>query len=367
MKKVQLLLIGGFLGAGKTTLIGQVARKLQARGQRIGLITNDQAADLVDTAWLRETGAAVSEIAGGCFCCRFDELIQTASRLISDPESPDLLIGEPVGSCTDLQATVLNPVRQIYGDRFGVLPLSIVIDPERLHGALGNLDPESEPDPIAYIYAKQIEEADVVILNKIDRCKEDWLVQIMETIEQFFPGRPVFKMSALEDRGIDEWLEWVLSTEGVQPRKTMGVDYQTYAEGEAALGWLNLHGRLEGGETVDWQEWLGAFLTGIQEKCRNESREIAHVKAMLTGDSGSIMANLTDYQNPPQLQGTIRGTGRSTVLTLNARVVAAPEWLESCIREALAQTTEQATIEFTLQGLESLSPAPPQPMHREIT
>ena len=67
--------MGGFLGAGKTTLICQAARRLSQQGKKVGLIANDQAANLVDAAVLKETGAVVEEVAGGCFCCKFPDLI----------------------------------------------------------------------------------------------------------------------------------------------------------------------------------------------------------------------------------------------------------------------------------------------------
>jgi G3E family GTPase len=70
MSKPRLILVGGFLGAGKTTLLASVARLLQDRGKTVGLITNDQAVDLVDTGMLRHEELNVQEIAGGCFCCR---------------------------------------------------------------------------------------------------------------------------------------------------------------------------------------------------------------------------------------------------------------------------------------------------------
>ncbi|MEL6110098.1 MAG: GTP-binding protein, partial [Planctomycetota bacterium] len=67
-------LLGGFLGAGKTTLIGQIAKRYQAAGKSVGIVTNDQAADLVDTQNLRSQGFSVGEVAGACFCCSFDDL-----------------------------------------------------------------------------------------------------------------------------------------------------------------------------------------------------------------------------------------------------------------------------------------------------
>ncbi|MCH8147187.1 MAG: cobalamin biosynthesis protein P47K, partial [Planctomycetes bacterium] len=68
-------MLGGFLGAGKTTAVGRLATYATDRGLRVGLISNDQSSGLVDTALLRSQGFAVAEIAGGCFCCRFNSLL----------------------------------------------------------------------------------------------------------------------------------------------------------------------------------------------------------------------------------------------------------------------------------------------------
>ena len=78
MEKRKLILVGGFLGTGKTTLLRHAAQQLIQQGYRIALIANDQASGLVDTGIFKQAGLAVGEIAGGCFCCKFDDLVGTA-------------------------------------------------------------------------------------------------------------------------------------------------------------------------------------------------------------------------------------------------------------------------------------------------
>src|ERR1041384_8565420 len=112
--KARYIMIGGFLGAGEKTPIGLLAKHLTDQGLRVGLITNDQGRNLVDTAMLRSQGFATEEIPGGCFCCRFNSLVDAAEKLTT-ANRPDIFIAEPVGSCTDLVATVTYPLRRIYG------------------------------------------------------------------------------------------------------------------------------------------------------------------------------------------------------------------------------------------------------------
>src|SRR5581483_4398312 len=105
MKRVRFVMLGGFLGAGKTTAMARLARHYVEQGLEVGLVTNDQALGLVDTQNLRAQGFDVGEVAGACFCCKFNDLVATAGQL-SEDERPDVIIAEPVGSCTDLAATV---------------------------------------------------------------------------------------------------------------------------------------------------------------------------------------------------------------------------------------------------------------------
>jgi len=79
-RKARYIMIGGFLGAGKTTAVGKLAKRLSEKGLRVGLITNDQGRNLVDTTMLRSQGFATEEIPGGCFCCRFNSLVRCSLR-----------------------------------------------------------------------------------------------------------------------------------------------------------------------------------------------------------------------------------------------------------------------------------------------
>src|SRR6266568_4061475 len=155
MPSARYIMIGGFLGAGKTTAVARLAQSLSAKKLRVGLITNDQGSNMVDTAMLRSRGFPTEEIAGGCFCCRFNSLIEAASKL-TQATTPDVFIAEPVGSCTDLVATVTYPLRRIYGSDFTVAPLSVLVDPIRALRILGVETGGGFSEKVRYIYLKQI-------------------------------------------------------------------------------------------------------------------------------------------------------------------------------------------------------------------
>src|SRR5215472_14317514 len=117
--------VGGFLGAGKTTLILKAARILRTRGIRAAAVLNDQSDGLVDTEFARRNGVPAEEVAGGCFCCRFPDLIDALERL--QAYDPEVIFAEAVGSCTDIVATTLRPLMRDYSALYRVAPLTVLV------------------------------------------------------------------------------------------------------------------------------------------------------------------------------------------------------------------------------------------------
>src|ERR1700722_7609271 len=202
MTRLRFIMIGGFLGAGKTTTIGRLARAYMNRGQRVGLVTNDQAQDLVDTNSLRSQGFAVEEVAGACFCCRFDDLVGKVG-LLQGGERPDVILAEPVGSCTDLVATVVQPLRDLYGDRFEVAPYPVLFKPSQGLRILRNETGAGFSPKAAYIFRKQLEEADAIVINRIDEMTPGGLKDLADLVAREYPGVPVLRTSAKTGQGFE--------------------------------------------------------------------------------------------------------------------------------------------------------------------
>jgi len=366
-KKIQVILVGGFLGAGKTTLVAKAAGRLVRRGKRVGLITNDQAANLVDTALLQEVNAAVHEVSGGCFCCRFDELMRSIDRLV-ETGMPDVLIGEPVGSCTDLSATVLQPLKKFHRDRFRAAPLSVVVDVkqvrtlQRLRHSLEHAQSPRFPENVMYIYQKQLEEADLIVLNKADLLPSDELAEVQAVLRREFAQAPVFTLSALHDVGVDAWLDHVLAGEDAG-RTITEVDYDQYAEGEAALGWLNASIRLQAGAPTDWKAICLGLMRALQREFREASAEIAHLKARLTAGSDALVANLTSNDEEPLLRGTAGEVVNDARLLLNVRARIEPDALRQLVEGCLVAVAGPAA-RCVIDEIQSFAPACPQPTHR---
>jgi G3E family GTPase len=362
--KARYIMIGGFLGAGKTTALGKLAERLAGQGLRVGLITNDQGRNLVDTAMLRAQGFATEEIPGGCFCCRFNSLMDAAARL-SERSRPDVFIAEPVGSCTDLAATVAYPLRRLYGDNFTVAPVSVLVDPIRGLRVFGLDKGGSFSGKVLYIYLKQLEEADLAVINKTDLVDERRLDSLRQAIAARFPGKEILAVSARNGANLDAWFARITSSEQAA-QTAMELDYQAYAEGEALLGWLNCTVQLAAKNTFDAGKFLNQLAREIQK--RLQKAEVAHLKMTLSPDAGLGeigVVNLVRNDFVPELAFALDEPVRSGQLIVNLRAEAAPDVLGTALRDALATTARKfPTLRATLDHLEHFRPGKPTPTHR---
>jgi G3E family GTPase len=360
--KARYVMVGGFLGAGKTTALLRAAERLTARGLRVGLITNDQSGGLVDTALARAHDLPVAEIAGGCFCCRFTSLVEAAAGLNRDVR-PDVFLAEPVGSCTDLQATVNEPLRHMYGDRYQIAPLSVLIDPTRALRVLGVESGQSFSPKVLYVYRKQLEEAEVLAINKIDVVPAARVRALRDALDASFPTARVVEISAKTGQGVDDWLALVVDEEGAG--RAMAVDYDTYAEGEARLGWLNCTARVSGRD-VDGDQLLLDLARAIRRALDSEGAEIAHLKMTLTPELGGGIAavNVVRTEAEPELAFALDAGVDVGELTLNLRAEADPDRLEVVVREAMASAAARASASIDPGHLERFRPARPVPTHR---
>jgi G3E family GTPase len=366
MARAQYVMIGGFLGAGKTTAMLKLGQHVVAGERRVGLITNDQSSGLADTRVLGAAGFRVEEITGGCFCCRFGSLTEAAARLTEDA-APEVFLAEPVGSCTDLKATVSYPLRRMYGDDYRVAPFSVMVDPARALRVLGVEDGRRFSAKVHYVYEKQLEEADFIVINKIDTVSAERVAALRAALEARYPRARIFEVSARTGRGLSAWFDTVLamSDEG---RSDLDIDYDDYAEGEALLGWLNCTARLEG-EPFDGNAWLKNLASSIQTRLAESAIEIAHLKMTLTSPEAPdelAALNLARTDALPDASYRLQAPIGEGELIVNLRAEADPALLRDVVTASINQRPTDTAPRATIEHLEHFRPGRPVPTHRLV-
>ncbi|MCC6537642.1 MAG: cobalamin biosynthesis protein P47K [Bryobacterales bacterium] len=358
-------MIGGFLGAGKTTALLALAKRCREAGVRPGLITNDQSFGLVDTAMLASNGFDVEEIGGGCFCCRFNSLVEAAANL-SRAERPGVFLAEPVGSCTDLRAAVSYPLRQIYGDDFDVAPLSVLVDPLRAERMLGLAEGRNFAPKVQYVYSKQLEEADAVVINKIDLLDPARLDRLRQALSVRYPQARIFAVSVRTAVGLDEWFHY-LTTAAIGLQPSPDVDYEIYAEGEALLGWLNCTAAISAPHEFDGHRLLQNLAATLRRSAN--LTEIAHLKMTLSPEQGHDIAVVNLVRSDGAVEFSHRLQEKLSVgeLIVNLRAEGDPEEMWLRFQEALNGAAGELGVSARIEQHEHFRPAKPNPTHRLAT
>ncbi len=354
-----LCLVGGFLGAGKTTTILAAARRLDSLGLRTAIISNDQGQELVDALLVADAKRPLGSVEGGCFCCKFDALVEQLDRLQGETV-PDVIFAEAVGSCTDLSATVLNPLRRLHPDRFRLAPITVVVEPWAVGHLLLKPSHYFSAD-LQYLFRKQLEEADVVLLNKSDASPATMIDEAAQALQGLNPAARVIRASAYTGLGLDEWLGKV---RGTRPPGglILDLDYGRYGAAEAQMGWLNARVRLEGGGASPV-----AFLKRVLRRTAarlDDGGGCVHLKAFLRGPRGTVWAARAMSPGNPSL--VLRGDLSSGpwLLTLNLRALVDPREAQRIVENELREASAPG-FKATLEVLHRFRPASPRPTFRD--
>ncbi len=362
MNKIRYVMVGGFLGAGKTTTLARLAKDYMEQGLTVGIVTNDQAEDLVDTNLLRSLGFDVGEVAGACFCCNFNELMETVKKM-GQEKRPDIILAEPVGSCTDLVATVIQPIKKLYNADFQIAPYAVILKPSHGRRVLKNEAGTGFSPKAAYILKKQIEEADLVLVNRCDELSDEQACELESLIREAAPDRPILRISAKSGEGFDALRE-CLQMEGDYGGRILDIDYDTYADGEAELGWLNSSVQVTSEDEFELDGLLLGIVQKLQESLTQISAEAAHLKAIGLWEGFFGVANLVSSETGAELSLPSNCKARTAQLVVNARVACDPERLEELAVRAVQEVVETAGARYEFGKTQSFRPGRPEPIHR---
>jgi Ni2+-binding GTPase involved in maturation of urease and hydrogenase len=359
MNKLQLFLAGGFLGSGKTTAILQAARYLHKNGKKVGVITNDQGMQQVDTQFIKGQQIPSEEVANGCFCCHYNELHKNMESL-QQFEETEIIFAESVGSCTDLAATVVNPLLHFNPGRYDIV-LSVFADIRLLTPFLQD-GKSIFDDNVNYIYAHQLEEADIIVVNKIDLLDANQLEEARRLIGAEYHGKEILFQNSLSEESVRRWLTACSRLNNAGLRSSVAIDYDLYGAGEAELAWLDEE---LGIVTADKNagKAAGLFVKKVYEKIAARGYPIGHLKFLIDDGIKQEKVSFTAVPVADQAEVTDMETDRVIIL-VNARVQAEPVLLRTIVNDAILETEGEAGCKITEHSLSAFQPGYPRPTYR---
>ena len=337
---MEMHLVGGFLGSGKTTSIISAAKALMAQGKTVGVVTNDKGKHLVDTAFFRSSAIPTAEVAGGCFRCNYDELEKRLNEL-EDASHPDVIFAESVGSCADMAATVLQPMLEYLEKSENHTSFSVFCDVRLLRMWLMGAElPFSEG--VVYIFEQQIEEAPILVLNKQDLLSEAQLKELLALAQTRFPEKQIVVQSALLEHGTADWLKLIASSDFVLPKPESNIDYERYDKGGRALAWLDESITLR---SEDPDHAVNLFVTALFDAIKADEIAIGHVKFFFKDAQQETKLSFPTLEEAGWQEKLPVGLGDPVEIIVNGRVECAPAKLNRLVAGALAEMRENVRAE----------------------
>lgn len=206
---MRIVQIAGFLGSGKTSALLLVSQKISGEfKKRVALIVNEIGDVPVDAKVLDVKGMKVKEIAGGCICCELGASLASTLVDLADFFNPDLVLIEPTGVAIPDQVKVaINMGTRDTNATIEIGPVIVLYDTFRVDELLAN-------ETVNNFITRQVFNADVVALNKVDLVDEDRLKYCERKVLEIKPDVKLLRISANRGDGIDEFIRVVLEAPG---------------------------------------------------------------------------------------------------------------------------------------------------------
>ena len=344
---LKIHLLSGFLGSGKTTAIIRACRLLKKQNIPVAVITNDQGARLVDGDLFTHLGIPSGQVTNGCFCCNYNDLERTIHRL--SPHGSPVLFAESVGSCTDLIATVLKPLLQQHPEWQPTV--SVFADARLLQSLLDESIASQFDSSVRYIYFKQLEEAQVIVVSKTDLLADKASLQGL--MQERYGEKITLYQNSFKQEDIALWLTTLDNTLFSNALPSLDIDYDRYGAGEAKLAWLD--------QELEIQSPKNKAQTAAMALMQNLSSldyPIGHLKFLLDGKtklSFTTTGSTDDHHPEPATCAS---------LLINARIQTEPINLSNLVANAITAIEKDYDCTIRTISKHSFQPGFPKPTHR---
>jgi cobalamin biosynthesis protein CobW len=181
-KRIPVLVVSGFLGAGKTTLVRHLLHDAQRTGVRVAVVSNEFGALGIDKALLGEGEQAYVEIEGGCVCCQLSDALLDTLQMLWERIRPDRIIVETSGVALPFD-TQLNLWRE---------PVSAWVDDD-MAVVVVNAEQLMEGRDLEGTFEDQVSSADLLLLNKVDLIPPEALGRVEAMLSALAPETPMVR------------------------------------------------------------------------------------------------------------------------------------------------------------------------------
>ena len=346
MEPIHFMVVSGFLGAGKTTTMIAMGEHMNETYGETAIIANDLGANLVDTSLTQTSGCTVAEIASGCICYQMDNTIDQIRRL-RDKEGAVFVMSDIPGCGVGALDHVYHTIARDCADEFILAPFTVIVDPERLRMIMPEKADINLPEELVYLLQLQLEEADLIVLNKCDLLDDADIDRYVDFLKTACPDVPVLTISARERTGIDELCTFVETHTSALKNFSVRNNHE-FEQAEAKLTWYNrrMFFKTNSGEKIDFNAVVEDLIEEIRMGLIERKRNVPHLKTFATSGSGDFnKASLIGVDYDIEYEQQFLRAHKNMRMIVNARAVCESRPLARIVDDAVDEVCDRYDLD----------------------
>ncbi len=336
---MRVIIIGGFLGSGKTTTVLKISRQFTESGKKVAIIVNEIGEIGLDGDILTSSDIVTEELTSGCICCTLRISMQYTLQTLEEEFNPDIVIIEPTGIA--FPAQIKEEIETMGLLELSFAPIITLVDPGRFG---------TEAKEIPKFIETQIKEAEILCINKIDIMPAEVIRSTEEMLYELNPQAGILKFSA--KLGDEQFEKLLLYLEASDSKNSLEEKKNSIELSEvsaySALYSLILNDTLKDLGPETGSLFIEESLRNIQAKLRKINHEfIGHVKLSLKTPEFTGKGSVVSSRWEPQTElASDRKSEISELRVLSAVTKVPKDELVKIVDETLGERFSAVGINF---------------------
>lgn len=357
MSKAKYIVMSGFLGAGKTTSMIAIADVINKRGEKAAILADDLGAkNIVDAEFTSTTDILSEQISGDCICYQHENLVDKLNRFVK--EGATVIFSDIPGCGIGALDNVYLQLEEREPGEFDLMPFTCIVDPERLQMIMPDEPDLDLPDEMKFLLKAQMNESDLIILNKKDLLDSDGVKKRMDFIRSEYPETPVMVMSALTGEGVEDVADYLLTHKAAAEHKEIGYGSEEFIAAESKLSWYNRRFFLEerDNKNIDLNKVFEDLFEEIRSGLKKNNSNVPHLKMFASSDeenSDFYKASLIDVNNELEVSSQFRNKYNAMSAIINARAAAESDIMGDIVDDALDTVSGKYNLKIKTFFLEN--------------
>lgn len=331
---MKVMIIGGFLGSGKTTAIKRISKQISDAGKRTAIIVNEIGEIGLDGETLKSPGIMTQELTSGCICCTLKISMQYTLQTLEEEFRPDVVIIEPTGIAFPGQ--IREEIEAMGLSELSFTPVVTLVDPGRFG---------TEAKEIPKFIETQVKEAEILGINKVDVAPAEIVMATEKMLIELNPEARILKFSAkLGDNQFEDLISH-LALPGVEKPsqdKKNSIEMSEVSSHSVLYDLTSFELKPEEG-----RQFIEESLQAIRDRVKEINPEfIGHIKLSLKLPDSMIKGSVTSSEESPQVEFSPRKNEKLELRLLSAITKVPKDRLIGIVENTLGEKLKEKNAVF---------------------